>query len=72
MMTRRCLTAKISTYVHVIFCDLEQVKEAPRFGELTVLVEDKGIGFGQVVGVIFPVNLDCLESEKCERLAKGV
>jgi hypothetical protein len=44
----------------VILRNLEEVEEAPRLGKVTVLIEDSGVGLGQVVGV-FPVDFGGLE-----------
>lgn len=43
--------------------DLKQVEEAPRLGKLIVIVKESGVSLGQVVGVIFPVDLDSLGSK---------
>lgn len=49
-------------YVHVVFCDLEKVEEAPSFGNF-IFVEDSGVGLGEIVGVIFPIDFGSLESD---------
>jgi hypothetical protein len=48
----------------VIFRDLKEVEEASRLGKLILVVEDSGVSLGQVVGAIFPVYFDSLESER--------
>ena len=51
-------------YLHVVFCDLEEVKEASRLGKLIVIVQDSGVRLGQVVGVILPVDFNSLQNER--------
>ena len=51
-------------YLHVVFCDLEEVEEASRLGKLIVIVQDSGVRLGQVVGVILPVDFDSLQNER--------
>ena len=53
-----------SAHLHVIFCDLKEVEEAPRLGKLIVIVHDSGVRLGQVVGVILPVDFDGLQNER--------
>ena len=48
----------------MVFRDLKKVEEAPRFGKLIVIVEDSRMGFGQVMGVILPVDFGGLQSER--------
>ena len=50
-----------SAYIQVILRNLEKVEEAPRLCKFIVFIEDSGVGLGQVVGGVFPVNFGGLE-----------
>ena len=55
------LVRRNSAYIQVILRNLEEVEEAPRFCKIIVFIEDSGVGLGQVVGGVFPVDFGGLE-----------
>ena len=55
------LVRRNSAYIQVILRNLEEVEEAPRLGKLIVFVENSGVGLGQIVGGVFPVDFSGLE-----------